>query len=73
MTTFVESMQHSMIEIQEAIENVSSFAVESSDQSSGIAKSISETLQAIQHVAESAVESASIADKISQQLSKFKL
>ncbi|MFJ8457872.1 hypothetical protein ACIQ57_01960 [Lysinibacillus xylanilyticus] len=38
MTTFVDSMQHSMIEIQKAIENVSSVAVESSDQSSGIAK-----------------------------------
>ena len=66
-------MKFSMLEIQKAIENVSTVAIESSDYSNGIANSISETLQAIQHVAETSVQTASIAEKISQQLNNFKL
>jgi len=62
-------MKFSMLEIQKAIENVSTIAIESSDHSN----SISETLLAIQHVAESSVQTASIAEKISQQLNNFKL
>ncbi len=73
VTTFVGTMKSSMLEIQKAIENVSTVAMESSDHSNGIANSISETLQAIQHVAESSVQTASIAEKISQQLNNFKL
>ncbi|MGE8033616.1 methyl-accepting chemotaxis protein [Lysinibacillus sp. NPDC093692] len=73
VTTFVGTMKYSMLEIQKAIENVSTVAIESSDHSNGIANSISETLQAIQHVAESSVQTASIAEKISQQLNNFKL
>lgn len=73
VTTFVGTMKSSMLEIQKAIENVSTVAIESSDHSNGIANSISETLQAIQHVAESSVQTASIAEKISQQLNNFKL
>ncbi|KOP79304.1 hypothetical protein AMS59_09785 [Lysinibacillus sp. FJAT-14745] len=73
VTTFVGTMKYSMLEIQEAIENVSTVAIESSDQSNDIAKSISETLKAIQHVAESSLETATIAEKISQQLNNFKL
>jgi len=73
VTTFVGTMKYSMLEIQKAIENVSTVAIESSDYSNGIANSISETLQAIQHVAETSVQTASIAEKISQQLSNFKL
>ena len=73
VTTFVGTMKYSMLEIQKAIENVSNVAIESSDQSNDIAKSISETLQAIQHVAESSVETANIVEKISKQLNKFKL
>lgn len=73
VTTFVGTMKYSMLEIQKAIENVSNVAIESSDQSNDIAKSISETLQAIQHVAESSVETANIAEKISKQLNNFKL
>ncbi|MGE7672256.1 methyl-accepting chemotaxis protein [Lysinibacillus sp. NPDC094403] len=71
VTAFVETMKYSMLEIQEAIENVSNVAIESSDQSNDIAKGISETLQAIQHVAESSVETANIAEKVSQELNKF--
>ncbi|MEQ6354349.1 methyl-accepting chemotaxis protein [Lysinibacillus sp. M3] len=73
VTTFVGTMKYSMLEIQKAIENVSTVAIESSDHSNEIANSISETLQAIQHVAESSVQTASIAEKISQQLNNFKL
>ncbi|MFC9538629.1 methyl-accepting chemotaxis protein [Lysinibacillus sp. NPDC056959] len=73
VTTFVGTMKYSMLEIQKAIENVSTVAIESSDHSNGIANSISETLQAIQHVAKSSVQTASIAEKISQQLNNFKL
>ncbi|KOS62534.1 methyl-accepting chemotaxis protein [Lysinibacillus agricola] len=73
VTAFVGTMKYSMLEIQKAIENVSTVALESSDYSNGIANSISETLQAIQHVAESSVQTASIAEKISQQLNNFKL
>ncbi|MGE7927019.1 methyl-accepting chemotaxis protein [Lysinibacillus xylanilyticus] len=73
VTTFVGTMKYSMLEIQKAIENVSTVAIESSDQSNEMANSISETLQAIQHVAESSVETANIAEKISKQLNKFKL
>lgn len=73
VTAFVETMKYSMLEIQEAIENVSNVAIESSDQSNDIAKGISETLQVIQHVAESSVETANIAEKVSQELNKFTL
>ncbi|MGE7945812.1 methyl-accepting chemotaxis protein [Lysinibacillus sp. NPDC093688] len=73
VTTFVGTMKYSMLEIQKAIENVSTVAIESSDQSNGIANSISETLKAIQHVAESSVQTANIAEEISQQLNNFKL
>ncbi|MFB7156207.1 MULTISPECIES: methyl-accepting chemotaxis protein [unclassified Lysinibacillus] len=73
VTTFVGTMKYSMLEIQKAIENVSTVAIESSDHSNGIANSISETLHAIQHVAESSVQTASIAEEISQQLNNFKL
>ncbi|MGE7690487.1 methyl-accepting chemotaxis protein [Lysinibacillus sp. NPDC097214] len=73
VTTFVGTMKYSMLEIQKAIENVSTVAIESSDQSNGIANSISETLQAIQQVAESSVQTANIAEEISQQLNNFKL
>ncbi|MFJ7980591.1 methyl-accepting chemotaxis protein [Lysinibacillus xylanilyticus] len=73
VTTFVGTMKYSMLEIQKATENVSTVAIESSDQSNDMANSISETLQAIKHVAESSVETANIAEKISKQLNKFKL